>query len=256
MGESTAVSRLELENYLSELLPSDRIKDYCPNGLQVQGKPKISKLIMGVTASAALIHAAIEKKADAILVHHGIYWKGDDPRCVGMLHGRLKPLIEHDINLFAYHLPLDVHPQLGNNVQLAHQLNWQVEGRIKAGGIEDLVWYGKTSHQSVAGLAAELSKKLDREPLVIGEFGGPVSRVAWCTGAAHRYLDLAKAVEADVFVTGEASESTFHLSQELGVSCIIAGHHATERYGVQAVGRELSSAFGIEAEYLEIENPI
>jgi dinuclear metal center YbgI/SA1388 family protein len=248
-------TRQELNQYIRQLLAVDRFKDYCPNGLQVQGKNEVAKIISGVTASQALIEEAIKAKADAVIVHHGWFWKNDESPIVGQLHQRLKLLMDHDINLFAYHLPLDQHPKLGNNAQLAKIAGWKVTGQHP---MNDLVWLGEpaTGIKTLAGLASSLEKVLGRKSLVIGKTTKPVKKIAWCTGAAQGYLNHAIEAGVDVFISGEISEPTFHLAQESGVAYISAGHHATERYGIQALGRELAKKFGIEHQFIDIPNPV
>jgi len=246
-----------LEKYLNKILEINHFKDYCPNGLQVQGKKPIKTLITGVTASLALIEAAIKQQADAILVHHGWFWKNDDSRIIGQLHARLKLLMEHEINLFAYHLPLDQHPQLGNNNQLAKVLAIDVQGQSLE---NNLVWYGKlnASHQksTLEKFAHLLEKKLQRTPLVIGDLDRPIKKIAWCTGGAQGYIELAANLGADVYISGEISEQTTHAARELGVAYISAGHHATERYGVQALGEHLAKEFGVMHRFIDIPNPV
>jgi len=246
-----------LEKYLNRILEINHFKDYCPNGLQVQGKTAIKTLITGVTASLALIEVAIEQQADAILVHHGWFWKNDDSRIVGQLHTRLKLLMNHEINLFAYHLPLDQHPQLGNNNQLAKVLAIDVQGQSLE---NNLVWYGKlnTSHQkpTLGKFTHFLEKKLQRTPLVIGDLDRPIKKIAWCTGGAQGYIELAADLGADVYISGEISEQTTHAARELGITYISAGHHATERYGVQALGDHLAKEFGIVHRFIDITNPV
>ncbi|HEY8085721.1 MAG TPA: Nif3-like dinuclear metal center hexameric protein [Methylophilaceae bacterium] len=244
----------ELLNYTEQLLDAARFRDYCPNALQVQGKDEVNMLVSGVTASLALIEAAIVAKADAILVHHGWFWKNEDMRIVGTKHKRLKLLMQHDINLIAYHLPLDAHTELGNNAQLAKQLGLQIEGWF---GEQNIAAYGQFPEAiDLRMLGARIKQTLGREPLVIGELSKIVHRVAWCTGAAQDYLDKAIALGADVFITGEASEQTVHLARESGVAFIAAGHHATERYGVQALGSHLADRFGVAHLFIDIENPV
>jgi dinuclear metal center YbgI/SA1388 family protein len=244
----------ELVNYTEQLLDAARFRDYCPNGLQVQGKDEVGMLVSGVTASLALIEAAIALKADMILVHHGWFWKNEDARVVGTKYKRLKLLMQHDINLLVYHLPLDAHMQLGNNVQLAKQLSLQVDGWF---GEQNIAAYGRLPQAiDLARLGAQVKQALQREPLLIGDLHKPVQRVAWCTGAAQDYLDQAIALGVDVFITGEASEQTVHLARESGVAFIAAGHHATERYGVQALGSHLAERFGVTHQFVDIENPV
>jgi dinuclear metal center YbgI/SA1388 family protein len=246
-----------IESYLNDLLRISHFKDYCPNGLQVQGKVDIKTLVTGVTASLALIEKSIEFKADAILVHHGWFWKNDDPRIVRQLHARLRLLMEHDINLYAYHLPLDQHPEFGNNVQLARVLGLEIQGQSKE---NDLVWYGKPSQGSrkktLYDLSERIANKLQRTPLVIGDERQSIKKVAWCTGGAQGYIDIASNLGADVYISGEISEQTTHAARELGIAYISAGHHATERYGVQALGAHVAKTFGVKHIHADIPNPV
>jgi dinuclear metal center YbgI/SA1388 family protein len=251
------VTRESIESYLNDLLRISHFKDYCPNGLQVQGKVDIKILVTGVTASLALIEKAIEHKADAILVHHGWFWKNDDPRIVRQLHARLKLLMAHDISLFAYHLPLDQHPEFGNNVQLARILGFEIQGQSKE---NDLVWYGKPSQgsrkKSLREISEQIEKKLQRTPLVIGDEHQSIKKVAWCTGGAQAYIDIAANLGADVYISGEISEQTTHAARELGIAYISAGHHATERYGVKALGAHIAKTFGVRHIHADIPNPV
>lgn len=244
-----------LRNFTDQLLEIGRYKDYCPNGLQVQGKQEIHKIITGVTASKALIEAAIDVKADAIFVHHGWFWRNDESAIVGQLFHRLKLLMDHEISLFAYHLPLDGHLKLGNNAQLAKLLGWEVTGQAIN---NELLWLGRPakSNISLEQFAADIEKKLDRKPLLIGDPARKIKKIAWCTGAAQGYLQHAVEQGVDVFISGEVSEPTFHLAQESGVAYIAAGHHATERYGVDALGQALAKQFGITHEFIDIYNPV
>jgi dinuclear metal center YbgI/SA1388 family protein len=256
-----SIDRDQLSVYLADLLQVNRVKDYCPNGLQVQGKSTIKKIVTGVTASLALIDAAIEEDADAILVHHGWFWKNDDVRVVGQLHARLKLLMENDIRLFAYHLPLDLHPELGNNAQLAHVMGWSDAKPSPVafqGTMDGLVWHGNTNRsQRILGqLARSMASRLGRDPLVIGDLNKPVKTIAWCTGAAQGYIAEVIAMKVDAYISGEVSEQTFHASQEMGVAYIAAGHHATERYGIQALGQHLSKKWGVKHQFIDIPNPI
>ena len=258
------ISRDDLSQYLFDYLGVAKIKDYCPNGLQVEGKPQIKKIITGVTASLALIERAIEEKADAILVHHGWFWKNDDTRVVGQLHDRLKLLMSHDINLFAYHLPLDVHPQLGNNAQLAKMMGWTVAKPSKKsplatlGVMDGLIWEGKpaASQKNLGQLARSLASRLERDPLVVGDQNQPIKRIAWCTGGAQNYIKEASSMKVDAYISGEISESTFHAANEIGVAYIAAGHHATERYGIQALGQYLEKTFRIKHQFIDLPNPV
>ncbi len=245
-----------IESYLNDLLRISHFKDYCPNGLQVQGKTHIKTLVSGVTASLALIEKAVELKADAILVHHGWFWKNDDPRIIRQLHARLKLLMSHDINLFAYHLPLDQHPEFGNNAQLAQILGFETQGQSEE---NDLVWYGKPNHSSRKNTLRDIStlveKKLGRAPIVIGDELQSIKKVAWCTGGAQGYIDIASKLGADAYISGEISEQTTHASRELGIAYISAGHHATESYGVQALGKHMGKTWGIRHIHIDVPNP-
>lgn len=259
-----AVGRDELSAYLNEHLQVARIKDYCPNGLQVQGKPMIKNLVSGVTASLALIEEAIALKADAIMVHHGWFWKNDDARVVGQLHSRLKLLMDHEINLFAFHLPLDVHPVLGNNAQLAKVMGWKpLKGSERAflGSalpLDGLIWEGRpeASQKTLGQLARSISGRLGRDPLVIGDLNKPIKRIAWCTGGAQGYINQAIEMKVDAYISGEVSEQTFHAAEESGVAYIAAGHHATERYGIGALGEFVAQKYKLKHQFVDIPNPV
>ena len=247
----------DLTQYLAELLRVDRFKDYGPNGLQVEGKKEINRIISGVTASRALIEAAVEAKADAILVHHGYFWKGEDPCLVGMKAGRIRRLFQHDINLLAYHLPLDAHGELGNNVQLAMRLGFNVEGRFIGDAETGIGMYGSLAKaMSGEALAVHINSVLTRMPLHIAGTDRPIRRIAWCTGGAQSYIEQAIMLGVDAYLTGEASEYTVHIARESGIHFFAAGHHATERYGVQALAEHLGDRFGLQQHYIEIENPV
>lgn len=248
------MDRKELELYLNDLLQAARFRDYCPNGLQVQGRDTVNHIVTGVTASLALLEAAIDVRADAVLVHHGYFWKGEDARIVGQKHARLRALLTHDLNLFAYHLPLDAHPEFGNNAQLGALLGIEPKGRF---GDDELGWIGVLPQQTTLGAFAELvSARLERAPLVIGDAARPVRTVGWCTGGAQGWFDAAVAAGVDVYLSGEASEQTTHLARESGVAYIGAGHHATERGGVQALGNHLAEQFGVRHTFIDIPNPV
>jgi dinuclear metal center YbgI/SA1388 family protein len=250
--------RDELARHLDQLLDASRVKDYCPNGLQVEGRAEIASLVTGVTASAALIEAAAAAGADALLVHHGYFWRGEDPRLIGARKRRIELLLAAGINLFAYHVPLDLHPELGNNAQLAARLGLAQDGRT---GDQDLVAYGTVTAGTVAApdlatFAAHVGVQLGREPLVIGDPGRAVRRIAWCTGAAQGYFETAVALGVDVYLTGEISEQHVHLARETGVAFVAAGHHATERFGVQAVGAHLVQRFGLRHRFIDVPSPV
>ena len=245
------MDRNELAAYLDTLLESGRYRDYCPNGLQVEGRAGIRRIVCGVSASLTLLQAALAADADAVLVHHGWFWRGEDGRVTGIRRARLKALLENDLSLFAYHLPLDAHPEFGNNAQLARRLGWAVEGRF---GEQDVGFLGR-AEGSAQEIADRLALELGRLPLLVGDAGRRVERIAWCSGGAQGYFEQAIAAGADLYVSGEISEQTTHLAQESGVPFIAAGHHATERYGVQALGAHLAERFGIECRYVELDNP-
>lgn len=249
------IPRNELAAYTAEKLDITRFRDFCPNGLQVEGRPQVGTLVSGVTANLALLQAAIACDADAILVHHGYFWRGEDQRVIGQKHARLKLLLQHDINLFAYHLPLDMHAEFGNNAQLAQRLGLQAEARF---GEDDLGWLGRAdpAMRTVADLAAQVEKRLHRQPLVIGDPGQKLDRIGWCTGAAQSLLGDAIAAGASAYISGEISEPTVHLARESGVAYLACGHHATERYGVQALGEHLAARFGIAHRFIDIDNPV
>ncbi|MBS0307471.1 MAG: Nif3-like dinuclear metal center hexameric protein [Proteobacteria bacterium] len=249
------MDRTAMAEYLAQVLNIARFRDYCPNGLQVEGCARIGKVVSGVTASLALIEAAVAGDADAILVHHGYFWRGEDARIVGQKHHRLRLLLAHDINLFAYHLPLDMHPELGNNAQLARQLGLTAQSRF---GEDDLGWLGVTDPaiDTVGKLAQAVERALGRAPQVIGDLAQPISQIGWCTGAAQNLLGEAIAAGVNVYLSGEISEPTVHLAREAGVAYLACGHHATERYGVQAVGAALANRFGIDHQFIDIANPV
>jgi dinuclear metal center YbgI/SA1388 family protein len=248
-------NRDELVKYLAQTLNIAQYRDYCPNGLQVEGRAEIGLLVSGVTASLNLLEAAIDLKADALLVHHGYFWRGEEASVTGIKHKRLKALLANDINLLAYHLPLDGHAELGNNAQLARQLSLAGTGRF---GENQLGWLG-TAEAGIAtlgDLARLIERRLGRTPLVIGDAAQPLGTIAWCTGAAQGFLGDAVAAGASVYISGEISEPTVHLARETGVAYIAAGHHATERYGVQALGAHVAERFGIAHQFIDIDNPV
>jgi dinuclear metal center YbgI/SA1388 family protein len=248
--------RSELLAYVDELLNVDAFEDYAPNGLQVAGRDEVRKVVGGVTASQALVDAAVAAGADTLLVHHGYFWRGEDPRVVGMKQRRLKALLAADINLVAYHLPLDAHLELGNNAQLAKQMGWRLEGTFGRGrGPEIGHWGELPAPQTAAALGVELGRRLGRDPLHIGDGEAEIRTLAWCSGAAQDYLAMAAALGVDAFVSGEISEPTVHEARELGIHYFSAGHHATERGGVQALGAHLAAHFGLEFTFIDIDNP-
>ena len=246
--------RDELENHLNQLLDISRFHDYCPNGLQVEGHDNIHIIISGVTASLDLLQAAVAAKADAVLVHHGYFWRGEDTRITGMKSRRIALLMQHGINLFAYHLPLDVHPEFGNNALFGRKLGLIETSRF---GEQDIAVQGRLAQAMTLGaLGEKISLTLSRQPMMIGDPDKTVQRIAWCTGAAQSYFEAAIQRGVDAFITGEISEQTVHAARESGVAFIAAGHHATERYGVQALGDHIAQAFGIRHQFIDIENPV
>lgn len=255
-----SITRHELLNAFDLLLSPERFKDYGPNGLQVEGRTTVRKIVSGVTASRALIEAAVETGADAIFVHHGLFWRGQDGRVTGWMRQRLGLLLGHDINLFAYHLPLDAHPELGNNAQLGLQLGLVADagadgrfgehqlgfmgGRVDGGAFAD-----------AAALAAHAGSVLRRAPTVVDGGSRPIRRIAWCTGGAQGYFEAAIAAGADAFITGEISEPQAHYARETGVAYLACGHHATERYGAPAAAAHVASRLGLAHEFIDIDNP-
>jgi dinuclear metal center YbgI/SA1388 family protein len=252
------VSLKTLNEALTELMQPHRYRDYCPNGLQVEGKPRISKLVTGVTASLAFLNEAINRKADAVLVHHGYFFRGEDERIVGQKRLRIAALLKAKVSLFAYHLPLDVHSELGNNAQLGARLGFEVAGRFgdSSRGAPLGVYADLPEALSARLLQQRLTKKLSRKTLLIGNADKPIRRLAWCTGAAQDMLADAIEAGADGFISGEVSERTTHLAREMGVVYFAAGHHATERYGVQALGLEVCKRLTIDHEFVDDDNPV
>ncbi len=245
----------ELISYIDTLLDVNNIRDYAPNGLQVEGRAQVSRLVTGVTASLALLEAAIKQGADTVLVHHGYFWKGENPCVTGMKKRRIEILLKNNVNLLAYHLPLDAHPVYGNNAQLGKMLGLSVEGRFASS--EQLGMYGSLE-KAVSGavFADHLAQVLDRQPLHIMGSDQPIHRVAWCSGGAQSYFEEAIALGVDAYVSGEVSEHTTHMAKECGVHYFAAGHHATERYGVKVLGEHLADKYGVEHTFIDIDNPV
>ena len=245
--------RIEIESHLSALLAVDRFKDYGPNGLQVEGRAEVRRLVSGVTASLALIEAAVADGADAIVVHHGLFWRGQSGCITGWMRQRLALLLAHDINLFAYHLPLDAHPELGNNAQLGARLGLRADALF---GEQDLGHIGAAGDAPDAQtLAQRVQIALGRAPVLLPGDGRPLKRIAWCTGGAQGFFESAIAAGADAYLTGELSEPQAHIARETGVAFLACGHHATERYGAPALGEHLARQFGLAHRFIEIENP-
>ncbi len=251
-----SVSRQTLLDALDGLLQPGLFRDYGPNGLQVEGREPVRKLVSGVTASLALIDAAIAAGADAILVHHGLFWRGQDGRVTGWMKRRLSRLLTNEVNLIAYHLPLDAHPTLGNNAELARVLGIQLEeGETSRFGDQRLGFIGQRDMPSVSILADDVSVRLGRQVTLVAEPDRPVRRIGLCTGGAQGYFEAAIAAGVDVFITGEISEPQAHYARECGVAYIACGHHASERYGVAAVGAHIAAQLGLDHEFIDIPNP-
>ncbi len=245
---------IELSDYIGSELAVGRFRDYCPNGIQVEGRSQVKRLATGVTASYAVLEAAAEWGADAILVHHGYFWRNEDAVITGIKKRRIAYLLQKEISLLAYHLPLDAHPLWGNNAQLASRLGLVETGRF---GEQDVACHGSlVKPVSLAEFVRQIGERLQFEPLVAGQKQGNVSRIAWCSGAAQGYFEQAIALGVDVFLSGEISENTVHIARESGVAYIAAGHHATERYGVQALGHHLAERFGLEHRFFDEKVPV
>lgn len=251
------ISLSTLVNYCEDLLSVGNFRDYCPNGLQVEGKSEVSRIVTGVTASQALLDAAVEAKADVVLVHHGYFWKGEHEPIVGIKKNRIKTLLDNDISLVAYHLPLDAHPEIGNNAQLARLMNWQVQSGLDGEIGKAIGLIGQTDTPITADeLSQQFESVLNRPVQHIKGVDRKIQKIAWCTGAAQSYIDKALAAGCDAFVSGEISEPTVHIAREAGIDYFAAGHHATERYGVKALGEHLHNHFGIEHQFIDIDNPV
>ncbi len=252
-----AIALTELVEYLDRCLTPDLFDDYCPNGLQVEGRPQVARLVTGVSACQALLDAAVERGADAVLVHHGYFWRGEDPAVVGMKRRRLATLLGSEVSLLAYHLPLDAHREFGNNACLGRLLGFPPGDPLVPGakpGVGDVA--DLAAPITAADLLATVHTVTGRPPLFIGDSQRQLRRVAWCTGAAQGYIEQAVAAGADMYITGEASEQTVHVARECGIGFMAAGHHATERYGVQALGEHLADALQLQHYYIEIDNPV
>lgn len=248
------MKREELVSYLDGLLEPGTFRDYCPNGLQVEGRHDVRYLVAGVTASQALLDVAVARGADTILVHHGYFWKGEDGRVTGIRRQRLATLIQNDINLLAYHLPLDAQPELGNNAQLAQGLGWLAEGHF---GEQGIAWHGTLAEPAnLETLAGRVALVLGRAPQVFGDPARVIRRIAWCSGGAQGYFEQAIELGVDAYLSGEISEQTVHLARESGVAYLAAGHHATERGGVKALAAHLAERLGIRCEFVDIDNPV
>jgi dinuclear metal center YbgI/SA1388 family protein len=250
------MDRQQLLQTFDALLQPERFRDYGPNGLQVEGAAQVRKIVSGVTASRALIEAAIAAKADTIFVHHGLFWRGQDGRVTGWMRQRLALLLAHDINLIAYHLPLDAHPELGNNAQLARQLGLVPLSRF---GEQDLGFIGErdggADFADAGGLAEHVQASLGRAAVLVSGSPRPIRKIAWCSGGAQGYFEAAIAAGADAFITGEISEPQAHYARESGVAFVACGHHASERYGAPAVAAHVAAQLGLAHEFIDIDNP-
>jgi len=246
----------ELTHAFDTLLEPARFKDYGPNGLQVEGKRQVDRIVSGVTASRALIEAAVTARADAIFVHHGLFWRGQDGRVTGWMKQRLALLLAHDINLWAYHLPLDAHPRFGNNAQLGAKLGLTASERF---GEQDLGFLGSRcdlgSFSTADALARHVEAVLERPVRCVPGDGREIRRIAWCTGGAQGYFEAAIAAGADAFITGEMSEPQAHYARECGVAFLACGHHASERYGAPATAAHVAQGLGVEHQFIDIDNP-
>lgn len=254
------ISTRQLAEWLEITLQSQRYKDYCPNGLQVEGRNTIRHIITGVTASQALLDAAVQQNADAILVHHGWFWKNESPVLRGARRQRIATALRHELNVFGFHLPLDAHPVLGNNAQLGELLGFEPDrdatGAPQTFGPDGLMWRGRCVGGSLRQLGERIGTALGRPALTLGDPDKPVETVAWCTGGAQNMMEAAIESGVDVYVTGEVSEQNFHLANESGTAFIAAGHHATERYGIKALGEAVAAEFGVSVEFVDIDNPV
>jgi len=251
------ILRNDLEQHLNNLLKPEQIKDFCPNGLQVQGNDEIHKIVTGVTATQALIEQAIIEKADALVVHHGFFWKNESYVIRGMKHQRIKALIENNISLFAYHLPLDIHPELGNNAQLAKLFEINNVEPLEVGNPLSVAVRGQFSHGITGSeLGTRISQQLSRECLHIAPASNKkIKTVAWCSGGGQGYIELAAELGIDAFISGEVSEQTTHVAREMDIHFFAAGHHATERYGAKALANHLEEELSIPAIFIDIDNP-
>jgi len=244
----------ELQDYNASLLQTNLFRDYCPNGVQVEGRSEVRRIATGVTASQHVLDAAIAWGADAILVHHGYFWRNEEATLVGIKKNRIAQLLRNDVSLLAYHLPLDAHAELGNNAQLGKLLGLVAQGRF---GEQNIAWLGELERpQPLTQFVQQIAHDLQRAPQAIGDSSKLIRKVAWCSGGAQNYFEAAISQGVDAYITGEISEQNFHLANETGVAFIAAGHHATERFGVQALGEHLAKQFGLEHRFFDQANPV
>lgn len=256
VGYLHMVQLKDLINYADKVLEVERFQDYCPNGLQVQGNPSVKKIVSGVTASQALIDAAIKAKADVLLVHHGYFWKGEDARITGIKYQRIRSLIEAGINLVAYHLPLDAHPVYGNNARLAEIFKLDIAGSFPSENNAVGMYGSLKTPMSARDFAKLASDELDREVMHIPAGEEQIQTLAWCSGAAQGYIEQAAELGVDAYLSGEISEQTVHIAREYGLHYFSAGHHATERYGVESFAQHLADHFEISHQFIDIPNPV
>lgn len=248
------INRDELVSYINKFLKIDIFHDYCPNGLQIEGKPTIQTIVTGVTGNLALIEKAIAQHADLMLVHHGLFWKKDPFPIVGLKKARFQKILNADLNVMAYHLPLDSHLELGNNAQLAKFLNIHVEGQLVE---EPYVWFGEFAEPiSTEEFSQRIFEKLGRLPLHIAGTARKIKKIAWCSGGGQDFIEKTLSLGIDCYFSGEISESTVHIAREAKIHYFAAGHHATERYGIKALGEHLAEKFQLNHHFIDIENPV
>lgn len=243
----------DLNNYLKSV----QFADYAPNGLQVEGKAAVRRVCTAVTASLEIIELAIALQADVLLVHHGFFWRGESSIISGMKRKRLSRLLAHDINLIAYHLPLDVHPLIGNNACIGKLLQADQIVQHAHEKIDGLIWSGHLqAPQSAETFSKTLTNLFQQTPIHLSGGKNPIAKVAWCSGAAQDFIVQAAALGMDAYISGEVSERTYYLAKELGIHYFACGHHATERFGIQALGTYLQSQYGLEVQFIDVDNPI
>jgi len=246
----------ELEKYINDLLVTSRYDDMCPNGMQVEGRTRINKIVTGVSACVELFDEALERNADSILVHHGVIWNFERPLYKGGYKKRIKILLENDINLFAYHLPLDGDLTYGNNAVIAKLLgveNIQPFDEYKGAYIG---WSGTFKNMAPDQLFKKVKQHINPEAIIFPFGPKKINSIGIISGGAQKEIKEAVLQGLDCFLTGEVSEHIYHYAKEEGIHFIAAGHHATEVFGVQALGKHLQDNFGIDVEFLNIHNPV